>query len=768
MSRSDLSRSFIPRLARAARRRPFVAAGVVLLFVTVVYLLYLNWLITDRFEGRRWDRPARVYARPLELFAGLTLEAAELEQELLRLGYRRVATGPDRPGTFRRQGAVIEARTREFRFWDAVQPEQSVSIRFDRKGVAGLRGASGDLAVVRLDPLLVGSIFPQHGEDRLVVSPHQVPTMLREALKAVEDRRFEDHLGVDPVAVARALLANVRAGTVRQGGSTLTQQLVKNYFLDNRRTLWRKVREAAMAVILELHYEKDDLLNAYINEIYMGQDGNRAIHGFGLASQFYFSRPLDELGLPRIALLVALVRGPGYYDPLRFPERAKARRRLVIEQMVEADIIDTAEAVRAVDADLGIWDRQSAGASYYPAYLQLVREQLLAQYRADELTRTGLRIFTALDPLVQASAERRVAEGLAALDGERPDKLAGAAVVTTTQSGEVLAIVGDRRAGYEGFNRALHARRPVGSLLKPVVYLAALENGRYTLASLVQDEAITVELGNGNTWTPQNFHEEMQGEVTLLRALAESLNAATVRLGLDVGVDRVAALLRRLGFHEDIKRYPSLLLGAIEMSPMQVAEIYGTFANGGFRAPLRAVRSVVDSEGLPLERFPIEVSQVADAASVFQLNQALVEVLRRGTGRSADLPDGLVAAGKSGTSDEFRDSWFAGFSGDRVAVVWVGYDDYRSTGLSGASGALRIWEDLMRDTARVAYAAPTPDGLAPQWVDYYTGGRVSARCDDAIELALPAGTELPRAAGCGASLHDIGKRTLEWLKDVIN
>jgi penicillin-binding protein 1B len=647
-----------------------------------------------------------------------------------------------------------------------------------------------DTPIVRLDPLLVGSIFPGDGEDRLIVQPEQVPALLPAALKVVEDRRFETHHGVDPTAVARAFVANIRAGAVTQGGSTLTQQLVKSYFLDNRRTLWRKMREAVMAIILEAHFDKPDLLNAYVNEIYLGQDGNRAIHGFGLASQFYFSKPLGELELHEISLLVALVRGPTYYDPRRFPERAIERRNLILQLMADFEIVSAEEAQEAATRNLDIWNTEAAGASYYPAYLQLVRRQLAAQYREEDLTGAGLRVFTALDPLIQASVERKLAEGLErlerrtgvgdpALQGlENPavradsgqSALTGAVVVTSTQSGEVLAIAGDRQAGYDGFNRALDARRSIGSLIKPVVYLAALRANRFTMASLIDDTEISVELENGDVWTPTNFSGESHGTVTLLQALVESFNMATVRLGMEIGVEPIAELLYRLGAPRRAEPYPSLLLGAVELAPIEVAQIYNSLATGGFKTPFRAVRSVVDVTGEPLARYPIEIVAAAEPAAVYQLNQALVEVMRRGTGRTARyrLPEELVAAGKTGTSDDFRDSWFAGFTGEHVMVVWVGYDDNRSTGLTGAAGALDIWSATMSDLSSTPYATIQPAGLETQWIDYATGLVTGPNCENAIPLGLPVDMPLPAKSGCGFNLRRMGKRTLEWLDNTVN
>lgn len=765
--------SRLKRLKITAREHPLLAMCAFLIAGFAIFVAFLNWQITSKFEGRRWDLPAHVFARPLELHVGRSLTADELEHEISRLGYRAVADRPHDPGTFRRYRNRIELKTRPFRFWDRQQPAQYFSVAFDRDRLHRLTDGISDIPLARLEPLMIGSLFPEHGEDRLIVSPDEVPPSLPAALKAVEDRRYESHFGIDPIAMARAIAANVSAGEITQGGSTLTQQLVKNYFLDNRRTLWRKFREAIMAIILELHYDKEEILNAYINEVYMGQEGNRAIHGFGLASQFYFSRPLDELELHQIALLVALVRGPGYYDPVRYPDRAIARRNLVLEQMAKWHAISSTQAEKAASENLDVWDTEKLGASYYPGYLELVRQQLAEDYRDEDLTRQGLRVFTALDPLVQAAAERRLAEGLGRLDraaesGTRG--LAGAVVVTSTQSGDVLAVVGGREPGFAGFNRALNARRPIGSLVKPAVYLAALESGRFTLASTVDDTEISLEQDNGKIWTPANFNNESHGTVSLLRALAESLNMATVRLGLEVGIDRIAGTLRRLGFGGEVDPYPSLLLGAVEMAPIEVAQIYGTLANGGFRTPLRAVRSVIDASGKPLQRYPIEVVQVADPGTVYQLNEALVEVMRRGTGRSAGdlLPSDAVVAGKTGTSDGFRDSWFAGFTGEHVMVVWAGYDDNRPTGLTGASGALRIWAAILNDIGSASYAPMAPPALEKHWIQYETGLEVARYCGDAVELTLPPATSLKRGPRCGIDLRRVGERTVDWFKDVVD
>lgn len=743
------------------------------------YVLYLDLLVTHQFEGRRWTLPALVYAAPLELYAGLPLPAPEVVHELERLHYRRVAQ-LDRPGTYRLNGARIDVALRPARFADENRDAQLLSIFSGAQGIESLKDAAGrDVPVIRLEPLLIGSIFPSHGEDRIVLSPRDVPPLLPAALKAVEDRRFDSHRGVDPEAILRALWVDARAGQIEQGGSTLTQQLVRSYFLSSRQTLGRKIREAIMAIALDAHFTKDDLMNAYINEIFLGQDGNRAIHGFGLASQFYFGKPLAELDLSEIALLVAVVRGPSYYDPRRHPDRVLARRNLVLKELADQQVVSAAQAAEGQRRPLGVTARP-AGA-YYPAYLDFVRRTLRRDYREQDLTEAGLSIYTSLEPRAQDAAEHALDRELSRLDhvrkrGAEPESLEGAVVVTTPQSGDVIAIVGGRDVGYDGFDRALDARRAMGSLVKPFVYLTALESGRYNAATVIEDQPVDLKLAGGQHWRPENFNHDTNGPVPVARALAESLNLATVGVGLDVGLPKVAETLQRFGLERPPEQVPAMILGAVNVTPLEAAQLYNGLANGGFRNPLRAVRAVIGTDGKALKAFPLQVTQVATPEAVYQLDRLLTLVMDRGTGRAARplLPPDLVVAGKSGTSSDFRDSWFAGFSGSDLTVVWVGYDDNAPTGFTGSAGALPVWTRIMAALGGSSWNAPMPEGLVDMQIEFATGLRVLPGCsDDRVTVAVPAGTQVPAKPGCG--FPDSGNpvatfidRTQQWLRNLVH
>ncbi len=744
---------------RAPKRSVFAALSIALL----AHMLYLGMGVIRQFDDRRWDIPAGVYAAPLELYAGLAINAPTLSETLDQLGFQRV-DGVTRPGQYSATPERISLWTRPFRFWDRLDPAERYNLQFDNDRLLSLESADRQrVSLLRLEPLRLGSIFATHHEDRLLVEPDAIPEILVDALKAVEDRKFDQHFGLDLAAILRAAWVNLRSGEIRQGGSTLTQQLVKSYFLDGRRTFRRKYQEAIMAIALELRYDKQELLHAYVNEIYLGQQGARAVHGFGLASEFYFGKYLSQLELHETALLVALVKGPSYYDPRRNPGRALDRRNLVLRTLADLGVVDKQQAAESINRELGVTARSRVGSRYQPAYMDLVRRQLAEEYSEESIATIGLRVFTNLDPVVQRLAEKQLVDGLERLQPNTKDAapLEGAAVVTQPATGAVLAMVGGREVAADGFNRALDARRPVGSLMKPFVYLAALHSGEYTLAATVEDAPIDVAMEDGSTWSPQNFSLESHGDVSLLQALAASFNQATVRLGLAIGVEALVDTLVAFGIDEKPVAYPSLLLGAVEFAPFDVAALYSTLANDGFRTPLSAVRSVVDTTGQPLTRTALEVEQVADPKAVHQLNLGLVEVMRRGTGRSAkaSLPEDLVVAGKTGTSDEYRDSWFAGFSGDRLAVVWIGRDDNEPTALTGAAGALSIWSPLMGAMALTTGYEPAYSAeLELVWVDYQTGLKSRRGCGDAVQILVPEGSRLGRQPGCSSVLGDIGDR----------
>ncbi len=729
-----------------------------------LYLLYLDHTVRTRFEGKRWSIPARVYGRPLELYAGAPLSLEQFTAELSRLGYQKAATS-DRPATWSRNGARVQVRTRGFLFWDGEESSRFLDLTFAGGRLASLREASGrEVALARLEAPEIGSIYPAHREDRVLVQLDDLPEALVAALIAVEDRSFREHAGVDPRAILRAAWANLRAGGVVQGGSTLTQQLVKNFYLTRERSLTRKVNEALMALLLEAHYGKDEILEAYANEIYLGQDGGRAIHGFGLASHFYFNRPLGELDLPRLALLVGIIRGPSYYDPRRHPDRARARRDRVVAIMREQGLISEAAADRATAAGLGISDRKGDGRGRYPAFIDLVRRQLHRDYRPEDLASEGLRLFTTLDPWQQAQAERAVTAGLRKLEqrhGLSAGSLQAAVVVAGRENGEVQALVGDRDPGYDGFNRALDAVRPIGSLVKPAVYLAALRSpDRYTLVSRLEDREITLRGGDGKLWRPRNYDRKVHGEVPLHEALARSYNLATVSLGLELGLDRVVDVLEAMGVKRPVEAVPALLLGALSLSPLEVAQLYQTLAAGGFRSPLRAIREVLGADGTPLQRYPLTVNRTLEAGPVYLVNRALQGVVENGTGRglSAYLGPGTGIAGKTGTTDELRDSWFAGFSGDKVAVTWIGRDDNKPAGLSGASGALQVWGDMMSGSGVVPLELNRPGDVELVRVDAVSGLRADRGCDSAAEYPFIRGSAPTRDAPCAVGGEGLGNR----------
>lgn len=764
------------REIQKAQQRPgliaglFVWLGFVILAVLSVgaialgaYTLELNQTVQSKFAGKRWALPARVYARPLELFQGIELSADQFAEELALLPFR-TASELTRPGTYQRNDQSFDIYTRQFTFWDGVEPARKVRLSFNDQQLDTIESLDQQTtpALMRIEPAEIAGIYPSHGEDRVLVRRQEIPPIMIQALIAVEDRAFNEHFGIDLRGISRAMLVNIKQGRLVQGGSTLTQQLAKNFFLSSERTIQRKLKEMLMALLIEWHYQKDDILEAYANEIYLGQDGSRAIHGFGLASRFFFDRTLAELNVHQIALLVGLIQGPSSYNPRRSPERATQRRNVVLEVMAQQGLITATEAESAKQQPLDVTPSIPRANSRYPAFLDLVRQQLRKNYREEDLTSEGLRVFTTLDPQSQAKAEKALVETLPKLEKKAQLKsglLQAATVIADTQTGEVRAVVGGRDVRLAGFNRAVQAKRPAGSLLKPAVYLTALEHPQYyTLATLLDDaNPFVYTASDGKRWEPKNYDKRYHGHVMLRDALAKSYNIPTARLGVDLDIRRVIDMLHRLGLERELRPYPSLVLGAVDLSPFEVAQVYASFASGGYQLPLRAITEVVAASGKPLPRlYSLSLKKAVEPGPAYLITTALQRVMTAGTAKATYkvFPKELGLAGKTGTTDDLRDSWFAGFSGNLLTVAWVGRDDNKPAKLSGAKGALPLWIETMRNFELQPFIPHQPATIEQILIDPGSGYLADRNCKGAQWVPFLRGSG-PRAyASCSANYYN--------------
>jgi penicillin-binding protein 1B len=734
-----------------ARLITFGLAGVGLaLGFMIPYVAYLNHQVSQRFGALQWQIPTRVYARPLSLAPGQALNAATLKTELDAASYQEDGTGQT-PGTYARNGNHFTIASRGFTDVDHIIPATRVQVTLSDGKVLGLRDPvrGRNIRFSRLDPARIATLYGKQQEERRLVRLEDVPELLVTGLQAVEDRDFARHHGIDLSAIARAVWEFVTSGgQVRQGASTLTQQLARSGLLGigREQTLGRKFNEILYAMILEARYDKRTILEAYFNQVYWGQRGGQAIHGVSAASEFWFGRDLDSLSTEQMALLIGIVKGPSYYDPRRHPERARQRRDLALRRMLATHLIDQKEFDRALAAPLGVTREPGiSAANRFPAYVDLVRRQLAHDYPEDALQGAGLTVMTGMSPSAQAYAEGAVTGTLGRLEkGKRPPLQAGL-VMTDVHNGDVLAVVGSRQVAAPGFNRAVEAQRPVGSLIKPFVYLLALaQPERWSLASWIDDAPITVPLGRGKYWRPANADNRSHGRVRVIDALAHSYNQATVALGMKVDPQRVAELIKVLaGIQADPN--PSLLLGATDQSPYAMAQAYQFLASGGQIQPLHAVRGVIDAQGRVLNRYDKTptAAQKGDSIAARLISIALQQAVTDGTGRQL-LFDGLgrlAPAGKTGTSNDGRDSWFAGYTGDHLAVVWMGNDQNLETGLYGATGAMRVWSGLFSRLPSAPLQVSS-EGLEWKWVA--ESAAVDASCPGARRFPFVAGFAPPQ------------------------
>ncbi|EIL94445.1 penicillin-binding protein 1B [Rhodanobacter spathiphylli] len=748
--------AFLTRIRLFARRCwpwlriPFwIGTGLLVGFV-LPYTLVLNKRVQDRFNELVFAVPTRVYARPLPLAAGEPMTSSALELELTFAGYSHDGKGQV-AGSWQKEGLRYTISSRGYAGPDGGELPKRIRVSLGGGSIRSVQDAASGkpIELAHLDPARIATLYGASQEERRFVRLADVPPLLVSGLQAVEDRDFNHHIGIDFSAIARAAFANLRAGHTVQGGSTLTQQLVRNLFLSRDQNFTRKINEALMSLLLEAHYSKGRILEAYVNDVFLGQQGSQAVHGFAAASEFYFGRRLEDLRPQEIALLVGMVKGPSFYDPRRSPQRALTRRNLVLKEFFETNLITAVQLNAAQAAPLDIVSNGQLPHNRFPAFMDLVRKQITADFDEDALREGNLSIFTTLDPAAQIYTEQAITSTLKGL-GKRGDGVQAAAVVTNAHSGSVLAVVGSKIPGDPGFNRALDARRPIGSTIKPFVYLVALtQPERWNLASLVDDSPVSMRQPDGSQWTPQNDDHRSHDPLIMVDALAHSWNLATIHLGMDVGLPRIQAFLKSFGIG-DINPSPSLLIGALDLAPLQLTQLYQYLAADGHALPLVAVRGVLDGNGRTIKRYQVQGGAGEYQEAVRLTTWAMQQVAEYGTasalGNSALAS--LHAAGKTGTSNDMRDSWFAGFTGEHLAVFWMGRDDNKPTTLFGASGGLRAWRDLFAKLPTQPLPAAPGTGLEMAWLNPATGKRTEPQCEGAQQVPVIAGTVSADTEGC--------------------
>ncbi|WP_299266515.1 penicillin-binding protein 1B [uncultured Psychrosphaera sp.] len=719
----------------------FLKVIVLVSIVLAFYVIYMDAWVQTRMTGQKWETPVKVFARPLTLYQHKFLPKNELVAELKILSYRQVDNAVE-PGQYSVSGQTVEVYRRGFIYVDDQLEPKKLKVEFsDDRIVSAQREQDGQWllsSIESLDPLLISRKTNSKNEDRDIINLATVPEWMIDTLLVVEDKNFYHHHGVSPFAILRALWANLVAGRKVQGGSTLTQQLAKNLLLnDNRKTYLRKFKEAITALILDYRFSKDDILEAYFNEIYLGQNGSRAVHGFALASKFYFSKPLVELQQHEFALLIAIVKGPSYYNPTRHVERAKKRRDLVLQLMVSENVIDSAEYEKYIVKPMVIRQQKTKGRELYPAYMQLV-ERELKELEVDEYSANGLLVFTGLDPVLQKNYQKLFGRSVRKLENKYSLKdINGAVVSIDNSNASIMALVGDKNPNSFGFNRALDANRNIGSLVKPVIYLTALQSKKYNFASVLSNKALAMKNNQGDQWQPQNYDKTTSESVLLQQGLVNSINLPTVHLGLELGLDKVISTLNSLGVEQNIPKYPSILLGAVPMSPLNVAKMLQPIASYGQKLTSSAILDVTDVNGFSIWSKSKDVTEVADYSTSYLLNEGLKQVTEVGTGKRLGMYYPHVQyAGKTGTTDDSRDSWFMGFDQNKLTTIWIGKDDNSPVKLTGSQGAVTIFLDLQAARKAESIVTPKPNDIDVYPVDLNTGEILSGECGDYILLPI--------------------------------
>ncbi len=659
--------------------------------------------IEKRFSARRWQVPSTLYSDTTLLYPGQAYRLNLLKSKLNRLGYRQTKSTPTRKGDVRLRKSAAEIYLHDLATATQNRTGFPATVRFEGERIQSIERTDQHvfLPLLELEPEEIGQFYGSQWERRQLVSIKQVPVHLIHAVLAAEDARFYEHHGFDPRGILRAVYINLRHGSIRQGGSTITQQLAKNYFLTAERTLSRKLTELMMAVVMELKYEKDEILEIYLNEIYLGQKGAAAVNGVGEAARFYFGKTVQDLSLAEAAVLAGLIKSPGRYSPLMDPERSRQRRDAVLTAMHTRSWVTEPQLRQALTMPVQVV-RSETRENRAPYFMDYLAQQLETLYSHKNLSSLGMSIYTTLDTQVQEAAEQALLRGLARLEKANPSlrrsdpqlQLQGAVVVMQPKTGYLLALVGGRDYQVSQYNRAVQSRRQPGSAFKPFVYLAALD--QLTPSSRLSNLEKTYTV-NGQPWQPQNFSDDFELEVSMRTALKLSHNRATVDLAMQTGLDRLVGLTGDFQFSTPFKAYPSLALGAFEVVPLELARAYCALAADGVLPYPMSLKDVADESNQVQQRTHISFERVITPAEAFIISDMLTSVVTEGTARSLQQR-GLYrsVAGKTGTTNDFRDGWFIGYTPEILALVWVGFDNGDTIQNTGASAALPIWAELMR------------------------------------------------------------------------
>lgn len=738
----------IPDIAAMKKRRfnsflwkwliKYAALVVVVLAVSLaLYGWYLSYKIEKRFSGRRWNVPSKVLSDLTILYPGQGINRTLFQEKLQRLGYRKVSRELEHKGDLRLSPSVIDIFLHDLDIPSHKREGLPARIRLSQDRIASIeRFDTGEyVPLLELEPEEIGLFFGAEREQRQLVSIKDVPENLVHAVLAAEDKRFYQHHGMDPWGVLRALYTDIRHAKLLQGGSTITQQLAKSYFLTPKRTISRKLQELLMSFIIEAKYGKNVILEIYLNEIYLGRKGTVSVNGVGEASNFLFGKPVSELSLPECAAIAGMIKAPNHYSPYANEKLCKERRNAVLRMMKENGWISEAEVEAASSSPVTTVGFAAYGRKA-PYFVDYFAEQLKALYPEDVLTSYGLTIYTTLDTQVQLAAERALEKGLEHLEEAYPalrrtepeNKLQGAVIVMQPKTGYILALAGGRNYGVSQFNRIAQARRQPGSAFKPFVFLSALD--RFTPASILSNEPKTYVI-DGKTWVPENYEPMEQQFISMRSALAQSVNLATIDLAMQVGLDRVVDTANAFHFSTTLKPYPSISLGAFEVVPLELARAYCAFAaNGVLPYPL-SLKEVLDEHGQVLERRHMTIEPVTTPEKAFMMSSLMRSVVTEGTAHSLrNLGISFPVAGKTGTTTDYKDAWFVGYTSDILALVWVGFDNGDSVHLTGSAAALPIWADIMNSI---------PQYVSDDWFKVPPGVVTKTICSDSGQLAVRGG-----------------------------